>query len=808
MYHVSATGLTILIIYLISYAFCKTGIYTLQFHRKLWNTLLALVFIITAGAGIFLALQITYKWNIPQIKEFLKWHVETGIAMAFTGIFHFAWHLPYYFKKSANPELFEKIKEATKVLKQENYFNAGINLFIIGFVSSSAQFLLLREMLNISGGYELIAGIYLGIWLISSAAGSFLAGKSGTSDPGRLNLLFAITLLLTPAVLVLFSNLILVPGETPSVLKSLFFIIAVLSPFCIVSGFIFVKITNIALTQSGTKPGRSFASETTGGIIAGIIVSILIAGGTGTYKLYFLIALLYSAFVLLAFLIQSKAHKLIYKLTFAAVIVFIVATEPDVIFRQALMKGLNITENRDTPYGNLAIGEYNGERSIFYNQRLLFYTNDVIEREEDIHYAMLQHKNPQKVMLLSGSLLPHLHEILKYPVKELLFVERDPVLAQIQIPDSLKDKVSISNADAYSFIKKSDWTGDIIIMLIPPPSTLLLNRYYTQEFIQQIHNKLDKGGVFICSTGPGDNYLNDESLRLNSSVFNTLNSVFKNVVIVPGNKTYIAASDNELSLDFCALAEQKKIKNLYVNSDYLEDDIMERRSAEIMNQIDRSEKLNTSSFPLAYNYFQQYHLSRTSGEKIPVIILLTALFALPGIAAARKNITMYLSAAALAGFEIIALLTLQFTAGNMYQMTGLVLSGLMAGLAVGSARDYKLLQKISFRYRALVLAGFYLLTGLFYSYLAAVSVKFIAVSLIILLSFVPSFITGSIFRWLSSDSANEVSNVYTSDLTGSALGFMIVTVFAIPFLGIASTVIFLGILVFAGFLFGAITNKQ
>ena len=59
-------------------------------------------------------------------------------------------------------------------------------------------------------------------------------------------------------------------------------------------------------------------------------------------------------------------------------------------------------------------------------------------------------------------------------------------------------------------------------------------------------------------------------------------------------------------------------------------------------------------------------------------------FALPVIAIRRKNLLMYFSASALAGFEIIILLTLQLTVGNMYQLTGLIIAGLMTGLSVGS----------------------------------------------------------------------------------------------------------------------------
>ncbi len=63
------------------------------------------------------------------------------------------------------------------------------NLFITGFISSSVQLLLLREMMNITGGYELIAGAFLCSWLIGSAAGSGLAPGSSLTDIRKINLL-------------------------------------------------------------------------------------------------------------------------------------------------------------------------------------------------------------------------------------------------------------------------------------------------------------------------------------------------------------------------------------------------------------------------------------------------------------------------------------------------------------------------------------------------------------------------------------------------------------------------------------------
>ena len=146
MYHVVSTGVAATILYLISFFFSKSGFYSIQYHRKIWNFILATSFLLAATAGLFLALQITYKWNIIFIKSVLKWHVECGIVMAFTGIFHFIWHLSYFKTVPGKAS----ISDSPEKLIQRTSNQNRVNLLIIGFVSSSVQLLLLREMMNIA----------------------------------------------------------------------------------------------------------------------------------------------------------------------------------------------------------------------------------------------------------------------------------------------------------------------------------------------------------------------------------------------------------------------------------------------------------------------------------------------------------------------------------------------------------------------------------------------------------------------------------------------------------------------------------
>ena len=168
---------------------------------------------------------------------------------------------------------------------------------------------------------------------------------------------------------------------------------------------------------------------------------------------------------------------------------------------------------------------------------------------------MLQTELPEKVILISGSLQSHLPEIIKYPVRRIIYIERDPALAKYEksVTEGFSGELVIENKDAFRYIRSSVELVDVIILLVPPPSTLLLNRYYTTEFFNEVKKRLKPGGVFMCSPGPGDNYFNKESLNLYSSIYNSLAGVFKNVKPVVGNKLYFLASDKELSLSFCKL---------------------------------------------------------------------------------------------------------------------------------------------------------------------------------------------------------------------------------------------------------------
>ena len=808
MYHVFSTGIIALVLYLLSYSFSRTGFFSQAVHRKFWNFILALTFLITSFAGIFLALQLTYKWDIPFVKTVLKWHVETGIGLSLTGIFHFLWHIKYFGR------LYDSRAEVSKYLPSEDISPERIrlNLFVIGITSTSLQLLMMREMMNIAGGYELVTGVFFGSWLVTSAAGASIARKSNLNDLRVINIIFIFSAVISILLMIVLSRFLLSTGETPSFLTTIFFSLVVLLPFCFTSGFAFIKLLMIQKEVHGLNSGRSFSVETSGGIVAGLAVSVLTRGIINTYQLILILISLFIIYFLCDLYRERKTIKSVLLLAGAITTAVLIISKPDVFFRQQLLPGIKVKGSHDTPYGNITTAEYGEESSVFYNHRLLSFQHNEIEREENIHYAMLQSADPGSILVISGDLQSGLKEILKYPVKKIFYIENDPGIFDRSVisGNDLPDILTVENVDAYTFVKETSTYPDVVILNLPPPSTLSVNRYYTVDFFREIKKKLNPGGVFSCSPGPGENYFNKQSAELYSSIYNSLRLVFENVLPIVGNKLYLIASDSSLTTSVCSLVEKKGIQNIYVSPDFLTDSEIERKSANFAGIVDPDAIPNTIEAPVACFLFQSYNLTTNLNEILPSVLIIILIFLTPVfLISTGSGIRMFSAAAALSGFEIIMLLVLQSTAGNMYQLTGLILASFMAGLALGARHQTILKWKVPISVLFLFLILLYLVTGYVIRDILVLEKNTNIVAIILVMSFVSSFATGHLFNILtdSSRSTADPAKIYSADLTGSALGFIAISGIILPILGIRDSIYLLSAIIFAGFLFGTIRNK-
>lgn len=97
-YNLLEISIITLILYSLSWLFTKYHLISKRLHKRIWNVLLLISFIISGFLGIILIIQINYGiWPALRL-EFLYWHVQVGIVMTLISLFHALWHINYFKK--------------------------------------------------------------------------------------------------------------------------------------------------------------------------------------------------------------------------------------------------------------------------------------------------------------------------------------------------------------------------------------------------------------------------------------------------------------------------------------------------------------------------------------------------------------------------------------------------------------------------------------------------------------------------------------------------------------------------------------
>jgi spermidine synthase len=681
-------------------------------------------------------------------------------------------------------------------------------LFFTGFVSSSLQFIMLREIVCLCGGTEFITGLFLSVWLILSSFGSGKPRGGTFTDKKFLFLFFAVTPVISLSLFIISSRLMIHPGETPSLLKTAVMLILTLAPTAIISSRAFIFLSNAGKINNRTEPGNSFGVETAGSVVAGIMSAAIVVLFIRTF-LYFFIVEILTLFIFSIILFKPGVFfRIMLLLVSVSGIITAIKTEPDIIIRELQFGNIRIHETFDTPYGNVTTGKYYGEDVTFYDFNPVYYNNDNIRCEEDIHFGLLQSAKPDSILLISGGLTNHLPEIVKYKPEQIVYIEHDPGLIKTEFtgngfPDSLH--CCVLSIDAGRYLSKESKKFNVIIQLVPQPSTLSLNRFYSREYFATVKKNLSEGGVFVCNPLPAFNYVSDYYKKTLASIVNALKLSFRNVEVVPGNSLYIIASDDSLRTDFCRLSEEKKIKNLYVNCDYFNDKEISRRSSKLISELCSSIKPNTLLKPLA-SWYENSLLIEKQGNKMVALALLLTVIVISGLKVKRGTLLMYASSCTLSGLAVTIIFIFQALLGNAHLLSAFILSLLFSGLATGAAVKTK--HRHNFIFYPVALSVILLLTGLLANTLLQHLITPVTTGILMLLTFIAGFFTGSFYGTMTSGrSAIATEKVYGADLSGSAAGYLLTGTILIPLLGLTMTTFILSGIILVSVFIVSVASK-
>jgi spermidine synthase len=356
------------------------------------------------------------------------------------------------------------------------------------------------------------------------------------------------------------------------------------------------------------------------------------------------------------------------------------------------------------------------------------------------------------------------------------------------IPFPKNNKINMVYGDGRKFLQNTRQRYDIILFAIPDPGSLQANRFYTNEFIRSLKEKLNPEAVILLSHSPAGNYIDSETAKIEGSIYGTLKNSFKNIKIIPGENDYFLASDSAIDIQISRLSKERSMDNTYVNSYYIDDNSIAERSRYIEQHIANQDIINSDKKPLpvffhTLKFLSQFNQKNTLYLLLPIVILILPVFFM-------RSVSVGIFAAGFTGsaIELLLIFSFQTFYGYVYSALGLIIAVFMGGLAAGSIFGSKLnISRKHFIYAQCLLLAYALLFPLFWDLQTKLQAGFFQLFIFFSITFVLALIVG--FQYVAgttiykSEITKAATTLYGADLLGSALGVITITLILLPFLG-------------------------
>ncbi len=606
---------------------------------------------------------------------------------------------------------------------------------VLGISSLVGQVLLIRELLVVFTGNEFFIGWTLFAWLSWVAAGALLAGRlRGAGNPARpLVVCHALVAPLLPAVLALIraSHALLgaSPGAVPDLLPSMGFSLAALAPLCLVLGAQFVWGARAwrsvdAAAEPGRVQGRAYAYETAGFVAGGLLFSYVLVL-MNEFRVAGLVGCL-NAMAGFAVCSGFRDRSLLLRLVLLAA----VAAVSPAIFRDRQIgratrawrfPGQVLLESRNSIYGNLAVTATGRQLNFYENGLLLGAEDEQMASEQLVHYPMLSHPGPRRVLLVGSGFNGALNEILRHAPERVDHVELDPMLVDLARKyaapvrrEALADpRVKTVFADGRFFLRPKAALDpaaayDVVIVNLPNPGTALINRFYSVEFFRDVRRRLAPGGVLAVRLAFSPDYLGRELETLGASIYRTLRAEFASVFLLPDYEIIYLATAEEgpppSAGDWIARYQARGLETGFVIPPAIELRLGTDRIGQVREAFEgnRAAQINRDGRPIAcyYNFvywLRSFHPRAAEwagrlGERGWPWGAAAGAGAVAGMAwAVRRRGSRRIGAWAmgigsftLMACELALLLAFQAFCGYLYYKLALILAALMLGMALGT----------------------------------------------------------------------------------------------------------------------------
>jgi spermidine synthase len=732
----------------------------------------------------------------------------------------------------------------------------------IGAASMIIQAVVIREFLVVFYGNELMVGMVLAMWLFSIAVGTALyrvLSKRLKAHDSLFSLLTVFFMLLPFAEIALIRSARLLlsvqPGTEPPFLPSSLFILVATLPFGLLIGALFPLGCQI-FSRTGSAAGtvaHVYGLESLGALAGGALFSFVLVTSLTPSVIFIATALI---FVLLLIwyhaCLAAFKNKALLTLFFViciagALTAFPAAQRFDLHFRdlrwKSLVGGLPLLASCDSPYQNLAMTGQEELYSLYGNGQLALSFPDPYSNRMAAHLMVTGHQSPSRILIIGACSGGFISECLTHHPQHIDYVLFDRAMLSIMSPylgsydreGLYSSKVRIITTDGRFWVRRAEAVYDLVILMVPDPSTAMLNRFYTAEFFRDLKRIMAPDGVLVFSLSSSANYIGPETSDYQASVYTTLHSVFPYIEISPGDRyVYFAGMSREAVTSDPAELSRRLMKQGVPEQQFpaaLFDDLFNsERVEEARRVVERpGVALNTDMKPGTY-FYNLVRWDRMSGaclapffaavRGVNALILAGILVALmlarllittirrePEDRRIRFNLRF---AVAVFGFssmalEVVLLFAFQNVFGYLYQMIGVLVASFMAGMALGAmlarraGREFRLLIAVQ-----LMLAVFSLGIPLFLTFFSGtLSAKVGVIAGEMIFMAIMAFmglgnglgfpLACRLYTEKEEEIGGDAALLNAFDHGGAACGSVLIGTFFVPLLGIAQSCMFIAL---------------
>jgi spermidine synthase len=266
---------------------------------------------------------------------------------------------------------------------------------------------------------------------------------------------------------------------------------------------------------------RVFTFDYIGALIASLVFPLLLIPYLGLIRTAYLFGMLNVLIALLACVTFDNELKHARTLKTASILSLLALLSGFIYanwitnFSESLTYSDTIIFSKSTPYQRIIITKKGRDLRLFLNGNLQFSSVDEYRYHEALIHPVLQAvPDPRNILVMGGGDGLAVREILKYPqIQTVTLVDLDKgmtrlfrsneMLLALNKRSLLDPKVTVINADAFSWARAQKKQYDAIIVDFPDPSNYSVGKLYTDAFYKVVKRMLKPDGIMVVqSTSP------------------------------------------------------------------------------------------------------------------------------------------------------------------------------------------------------------------------------------------------------------------------------------------------------------------